>query len=131
MSLGIYPVGGHAIIIANTLTTQETTRDDRIGLHPTVAAFLVPPFISFPPTLVRTCKLPCLVCNLVQHRLREPKKALVSEEVQVSAVAQHAVDEGQEIAWSSATVIDGHPNFHQRFIYTRSMAHQIPRQTYI
>ena len=72
-----------------------------------------------------------MFCYLVQHRLRESKKALVSEEVQVSAVAQHMVDEGQEIAWSSATVINGHRNFYQRFIYTRSMADQIPRQTYI
>ena len=72
-----------------------------------------------------------MFCYLVQHRLRESKKALVSEEVKVSAVAQHTVNEGQEIAWSSATVIDGHLNFHQRYICTGSMAHQIPRQTYI
>ena len=38
----------------------------------------------------------------------------MSGDVNVSAVAQHAVDEGHEIDWSSAIVIDGHPNFHRR-----------------
>ena len=38
----------------------------------------------------------------------------MSGDVNLSAVAQHAVDESHDIDWSSATVIDGHPNFHQR-----------------
>ena len=37
----------------------------------------------------------------------------MSGDVSLSAVAQHAVDESV-IDWSSATVIDGHPNFYQR-----------------
>ena len=38
----------------------------------------------------------------------------MSGDVNLSAVAQHAVDEGHEIDWSSATVIGGLPNFHMR-----------------
>ena len=50
----------------------------------------------------------------VEHRLKEHRRTLVSGDVNLSAVTQHAVDEGHDIDWSSATVIDGHPNFHQR-----------------
>ena len=39
---------------------------------------------------------------------------LVSGEINLSAVAQHAVDEGHDIDWMEATVVDGHPHFHQR-----------------
>ena len=68
-------------------------------------------------------KIPCRSCTKVyvgqtgrtlEHRLKEHRRALVSGDVMGSAVAQHAVDEGHEIEWSSATVIDGHPNFHRR-----------------
>ena len=68
-------------------------------------------------------KIPCRSCTKVyigqtgrtlEHRLKEHRRALVSGDVSLSAVAQHAVDEGHDIDWSSATVIDGHPNFHQR-----------------
>ena len=38
----------------------------------------------------------------------------VSGDTNLSAVVQHVADEGHEINWSSAPVIDGHPNFHQR-----------------
>ena len=51
--------------------------------------------------------------HTLEHCLREHKRALVSREVNVSAVVQHEVDEGHGTAWSSATVIDRHPNFHQ------------------
>ena len=37
----------------------------------------------------------------------------MSGDVNLSAVAQHAVDEGHDIDWSSATVIDEHPSFCQ------------------
>ena len=69
-------------------------------------------------------KIPCRSCTKVyigktgctlEHRLKEHRRALVSEDVNLSAVAQHAVDESHDIDWSSsATVIVGHPNFHQR-----------------
>ena len=64
-------------------------------------------------------KIPCRSCTKVYigqigrtHRLKEHRRALVSGDVHLSVVSQHAVDEGHDIDWSSATVIDGHPNFH-------------------
>ena len=39
---------------------------------------------------------------------------MVSGEINQSAVAQHAVDEGHDIDRMEATVVDGHPDFHQR-----------------
>ena len=65
-------------------------------------------------------KIPCRSCTkeyisqtgrTLEHRLKEHRRALVSGDVNLSAVAQHAVDEGHDIDWSSATVIDEHPNF--------------------
>ena len=68
-------------------------------------------------------KIPCRSCTKVyigqtgrtlEHHLKEHRRALVSGDVNLSAVGQHAVDEGHDIDWSSAAVIDVHPNFHQR-----------------
>ncbi len=81
-------------------------------------------------------KIPCRSCTKVyidqtgrtlEHRLKEHRRALVSRDVSLSVVAQHVVDEGHDIDWSSATVIDGHPKFPPK-VCTGSMAHQIPRQ---
>ena len=67
--------------------------------------------------------IPCRSCTKVyigqtgrtlEHRLREHRRALVSREVNLSAVVQHEVDEGHGTAWSSVTVIDRHRNFQQR-----------------
>ncbi len=52
--------------------------------------------------------------RILEHCLKEHRRALVSGDVNLSAVAQHAVDEGHAIDCTSATVIDGHPNCHQR-----------------
>ena len=35
-------------------------------------------------------------------------------EISLSAVAQHAVDKMHGIDWMGATVVAGHPHFHQR-----------------
>jgi len=50
----------------------------------------------------------------LEHRLKEHRRALVSGGVSLSAVAQHAVDEQHDIDWVGTTVVDGHPQFHQR-----------------
>lgn len=62
-----------------------------------------------------SCKSCTKVCisHTLEHRLRERIRALVSGETNLSATTQHVVDEGHEIDWSSATVIDEHPNFCQ------------------
>ena len=52
-------------------------------------------------------------CTL-QHCLKVHRRALVSGEISLSAVAQHAVDKQHDIDWEGATVVDGHPQFHQR-----------------
>ena len=65
-------------------------------------------------------RTPCRSCARVyigqtgrtlEHRLKEHRRALVSVDVNVSAVAQHAVDDMRSTG--AVPVIDGHPNFHR------------------
>ena len=50
----------------------------------------------------------------MEHRLKEHRRALVSGQSSLSAVAEHAMEEMHDIDWMGATVVDGHPHLHQR-----------------
>lgn len=50
----------------------------------------------------------------MEHRLKEHKRALTSSDAPFSAVAEHAMQEGHEIAWDDAEVIDTSSRTHQR-----------------
>ena len=45
----------------------------------------------------------------LDHRLKEHRRALVSGNVQQSAVAEHATNEMHDIAWEKAKVVNCHP----------------------
>ena len=49
----------------------------------------------------------------LEYRLKEHRRALVSGEINLFAVAQHAVDEMHDMDWIGATVVDGCSHFHQ------------------
>ena len=68
-------------------------------------------------------RIPCRTCTKVyigqtghtlEHRVKEHRRALVSGQSSLSAVAEHAMEEMHDIDWMGATVVDGHPHFHQR-----------------
>ena len=68
-------------------------------------------------------RIPCGTCTKVyisqtgctlEHQLKEHRRVLVSGEISLSAVAQHAVEEMHNTDWMVATVVDSHPHFHQR-----------------
>ena len=69
-------------------------------------------------------QIPCSNCEKVyigqtgrtlDHRLKEHRRALISGNVQQSAVAEHATNEMHDIDWEKAEVVDCHPHYHQRF----------------
>ena len=50
----------------------------------------------------------------LDHRLKEHRRALISGNVQQSAVAEHATNEMHDIDWEKAEVVDCHPHYRQR-----------------
>ena len=50
----------------------------------------------------------------LDHRLKEHRRALVSGNIQQSAVTEHATNEMHDIDWEKAEVVDCHPHYHQR-----------------
>ena len=50
----------------------------------------------------------------LDHRLKEHRRALISGNVQQSAVAEHVLNEMQNIDWEKAEVVDYHPHYRQR-----------------
>ena len=67
--------------------------------------------------------IPCSSCEKVyigqtgrtlDHRLKEHRRALISGNVQQSAVAEHATNEMHDIDWEKAEVVDCHPHYRQR-----------------
>ena len=52
--------------------------------------------------------------HTLEHRVKEHRRALVSGQSSLSAVAEYAMEEMHDIDWIRATVVDGHPHFHQR-----------------
>ena len=51
--------------------------------------------------------------HTLEYRLKEHRRALVSREIRLFAVAQHAVDKMHDMDWIGATVVDGRSQFHQ------------------
>ena len=47
----------------------------------------------------------------LDHRLKEHRRALISGNVQQSAVAEHASNETHDIDWEKAEVVDCHPHY--------------------
>ena len=50
----------------------------------------------------------------LEHRLKEHRRALASENTAQSAVAEHAVEQMHVINWNEAEVVACHPYYHQR-----------------
>ena len=50
----------------------------------------------------------------LDHRLKQHRRALISGNVQQSAVAEHASNEMHDIDWEKAEVVDCHPHYCQR-----------------
>ena len=48
------------------------------------------------------------------HRIKEHRRALISADAPYSAVAEHAMKTGHEIAWERAKVLDINSNDRQR-----------------
>ena len=72
-------------------------------------------------------RIPCGTCPKVyigqtgrtlEHRLKEHKRALTSGNVFQSAVAEHAMDESHAIKWEEAEVVDHHPHYQCRSLWT-------------
>ena len=70
-------------------------------------------------------RIPCSSCEKVyigqtgrtlDHRLKEHRRALISGNVQQSAVAEHATNEMHDIDWEKAEVVDCHPHYRQRCV---------------
>ena len=53
-------------------------------------------------------------CRMLDHRLKEHKRALTSGNLAQSAVAEHAAHESHVIVWKEAKVVYTHPRYHQR-----------------
>ena len=51
----------------------------------------------------------------LDHRLKEHRRALMSGNVQQSAVAEHASNEMHDIDWEKAEVVECHPHYRQRY----------------
>ena len=50
----------------------------------------------------------------LDHRLKEHRRALMSGNVQQSAVAEHASNEMHDIDWEKAEVVERHPHYRRR-----------------
>ena len=68
-------------------------------------------------------RIPCGTCSKVyigqtgrtlEHRLKEHRRALASENTAQSAVAEHAVEQMHVINWNEAEVVACHPYYRQR-----------------
>ena len=68
-------------------------------------------------------RIPCSSCEKVyigqtgrtlDHCLKEHRRALISGNVQQSAVAEHATNAMHDIDWEKAEVVDCHPHYRQR-----------------
>ena len=53
-------------------------------------------------------------CRMLDHRLKEHRRALTSGNLAQSAIAEHATPESHVIDWEEAKVVDTHPRYHQR-----------------
>ena len=53
-------------------------------------------------------------CRMLDHRLKEHKRALTSGNLAQSAVTEHAAHESHVIGWKEAKVVDTHPRYHYR-----------------
>ena len=79
------------------------------------------------PTAKSWCGLPnpvlfvlksvhCQMGRTMEHRLKEHKRALTSENTAQSGIAEHAVEELHEINWIEAEVVDSHLYYRQRCV---------------
>ena len=51
--------------------------------------------------------------RMLEHRLKEHRRAFASENMAQSVVAEHAVGEMHVINWNEAEVVACHPYYHQ------------------
>ena len=51
---------------------------------------------------------------MLEHRLKEHRRALASGSMAQSVVAEHAVEQMHVINWNEAEVVACHPYYHQR-----------------
>ena len=51
---------------------------------------------------------------MLEHHLKEQRRALVSGNTAQSAMAEHAVDQMHDIHWTGAEVVNTHPYYRQR-----------------
>ena len=50
----------------------------------------------------------------LKHRVKEHRRALISQYANFSAVAEHAMRKNHDITWDEASVIDGNDKWIQR-----------------
>ena len=89
--------------------------------HTTLRKLLVHPKGKIPQSEIY--KIPCMNCNnkyigqtgqTLDHRIKEHKRALTSNDTNTSAVAEHAIVHNHLIDWNNAEVVDKSQKLYQR-----------------